>query len=326
MPLEPKKPIEELLEASAKARRAQFGSDPKMPNPMRARLHDEIARLARQDEPATRWPWLRLWWPRFIIGTAAAAFVIGAPLMWWRKQQPAGESLRLARNQPAVAAETNRLEVQSLPAPAAKSAAGAIARGSPETKSVDLVQTAPENSSDLKKFAEVAIAPPASAAFAPNKKTEATNRKQQFSQRLARQAFRTDAEAKEAANVLNTFQIEQEGDQIRVVDADGSTYTGKIEPLSKDKLEGNRAAAKPGAEAESARNQFYFRATGYNGSLRKSLIFEGNYIAIPSSQPKARDPARAKSQEPPSARIVGTAKVNGDSPVSVDAISVPQDH
>jgi hypothetical protein len=31
MPLEPKKPIEELLEASAKARRAAFGADPKMP-------------------------------------------------------------------------------------------------------------------------------------------------------------------------------------------------------------------------------------------------------------------------------------------------------
>ena len=42
MPLEPKKPIDELLEASAKARRAAFGADPKMPNPMRAQLHHEI--------------------------------------------------------------------------------------------------------------------------------------------------------------------------------------------------------------------------------------------------------------------------------------------
>jgi len=50
MPLEPKKPIDELLEASAKARRAAFGADPKMPNPMRTQLHHEISRLARKDE------------------------------------------------------------------------------------------------------------------------------------------------------------------------------------------------------------------------------------------------------------------------------------
>ncbi len=40
-----------MLEALAKARRAEFGDDPKMPNPMRARLHEEIARAgAAEDE------------------------------------------------------------------------------------------------------------------------------------------------------------------------------------------------------------------------------------------------------------------------------------
>src|SRR5437899_24843 len=34
MPPEPKNPIGELLETSATARRAEFGADPKMPNPM----------------------------------------------------------------------------------------------------------------------------------------------------------------------------------------------------------------------------------------------------------------------------------------------------
>jgi len=50
MSLEPKKPIEELLEATARARRAQFGADPTMPNPMRAQLHHEIERLSRTPE------------------------------------------------------------------------------------------------------------------------------------------------------------------------------------------------------------------------------------------------------------------------------------
>ena len=55
MPLEPKKPIDELLEASAKARRAAFGADPKMPNPMRTQLHHEISRLTQKDECESRW-------------------------------------------------------------------------------------------------------------------------------------------------------------------------------------------------------------------------------------------------------------------------------
>ena len=40
----------EILEASAKARRAAFGADPKMPNPMRTQLHHEISRLTQKDE------------------------------------------------------------------------------------------------------------------------------------------------------------------------------------------------------------------------------------------------------------------------------------
>ena len=330
MPSEPKKPIEDLLEASAKARRAQFGSDPKMPNPMRARLHDEIARLTRRDEPERRAPWLRIWWPRLSIGAAAATRVIGAPLIWWRTQQQSGHvTLSLATNQPAVARQASRLEVQTLPAPATKSAAGVVAESNTETKPVDLAQAAPENSSALRKFAEVALAPAAPSSLAQDKKTEPTNLKQQFSQTLARQAFRANAKVKLAANILNTFQIEQEGDQIRVVDADGSTYTGKIEPISRDKLKGGRAAeraAKPTNEAEAVSNQFYFRATGYNGSLKKSLVFEANYIAAATPQQKAPLAAGAKGQQPLPARIFGAAKINGEAPVSVDAISVPAEH
>src|SRR5450432_318117 len=233
MPLEPKKPIEELLEASAKARREQFGADLKMPNPMRARLHDEIVRLARSDEPETRSPWLRMWWPRLIVGAAAAALAIGGPLIWWRAQQPAGGSLRLATNQPAAAGGTNQLEDQSLPERAGSSAVSA------EPKSMDLAKTADKNLPAVEKFAEVAItpsasapmaegqpaeekdvarlsaAPPASAAFARSGKTEASNLGQQFSQSLARQAFRRNAKEKQATKVLNTFEIEQDGDQIR---------------------------------------------------------------------------------------------------------------
>ena len=99
MPNEPKKTIEELLQASAKARRAEFGSDPKMPNPMRARLHDEIARAAREEEPKPRrnWNWFAISWP---IGTVAAAVLVVAFVMSRSHElQPPSESRQSATNQ-----------------------------------------------------------------------------------------------------------------------------------------------------------------------------------------------------------------------------------
>ena len=409
MPPEPRKPIEELLEASAKARRAEFGADPKMPNPMRARLHDEIARVARKDEPETRSRWLGMWWPRIAIGAAMAALVIGAPVMWWHARQTTGDSFRLAMDRTAATKKMDSLTIPSAqPAPQVRSeldetpanstpaiaASGSLAdkiTGSGETKSLDLSKTDEENSSAMKKFADVAIAsapqapstqglaadekagsevqtpvlaeqkaaasrtnqePAAksSEAFAREtsrpviadsgllaRKQKTENFRQQFSQTSANQAFRRDVKLQQAVDVLNNFQVEQDGRQIRVVDADGSTYTGKIERLAQSDARNlskqNYAAASSGAAAakavkeagESANNEFYFRATGYNGSLKKSLVFEGNYIVTAPPQQeevKSRDAATSKDAEQMPARIVGTAKIHGEPPLRVDAVSV----
>src|SRR4051812_23502049 len=80
MPNEPRKTIEELLQASAQTRRAEFGPEPKMPNPMRARLHDEVARVASENEPKARrgWNWFAVTWP---VGTVAAAVMVVAFVM-----------------------------------------------------------------------------------------------------------------------------------------------------------------------------------------------------------------------------------------------------
>src|ERR1700704_3212627 len=106
MPPEPKKPIEELLEASARARRAEFGADPKMPNPMRAELHHEIARLARSDERESRPRSLGIVWPRFATAAALALVLVSASaIWWWREHQPAGgEIIKLAMQPPMAPA------------------------------------------------------------------------------------------------------------------------------------------------------------------------------------------------------------------------------
>src|SRR5947199_9133479 len=106
MPLEPKKPIDELLEASATARRAAFGADPKMPNPMRTQLHHEIERLARKDECESRWRAFGISWPRLMTATALALVLVSASVMWWWRehQSVAGGNMNLAIQQPAAPA------------------------------------------------------------------------------------------------------------------------------------------------------------------------------------------------------------------------------
>lgn len=159
---------------------------------------------------------------------------------------------------------------------------------------------------------------------------------QQFSQQSAVQSFRNNAQVNRSANVLNTFQVQQQGSEIRVLDADGSTYTGKIEQLPKNAelnvgitarrdaaKQTQRYAAKAARENESAAPQSYFRATGYNVSLKKTLVFEGNYAAPPAQQPATvtGDDRERSKQNRDRARIVGTVRVNGEAAVEVDAIA-----
>jgi hypothetical protein len=386
MASEPKKPIEQMLEALAKARRAQFGDDPKMPNPMRARLHEEIARTGTSDEEKvgkSRASWITMFWPRLTVAAALATLIVLIPAIWWNqshqvsgvanvalRERTAGarDALNSAAsaedtlaNAPAVSAPeptVNLADNRQINVEPAKPASEMealksstrLAQGHGVTESPNQVTegfdkkiatakiqsapaAAPAGGADLQAKSDrmAAAAPPvAQPSSAGNAAIT-----QQFSQRSALQSFRNNAQVTQAANVLNTFQVQQQGDEIRVLDADGSTYTGKIEQSTKsaeldsrvarrDAAKQTRAyAAKPAGEKESTAPQSYFRATGYNVSLKKRLVFEGNYAAPAAQQPAtatSNDRQQAESSRE-RARIVGTVRVNGEAPVEVDAIA-----
>src|SRR4030095_11790035 len=77
--------------------------------------------------------------------------------------------------------------------------------------------------------------------------------KEQFSQQSAIQSFRNNVQVSRSANVLNTFQVQQQGSEIRVVDADGSTYTGKIEQLARSAELDSRTTARRKAAKQTPR-------------------------------------------------------------------------
>ena len=389
MALEPKKPIEQMLEALAKARRAQFGDDPKMPNPMRARLHEEIARAgtAEDEKGESRPSWITMFWPRVTVAAALATLIVLIPAIWWNQSHPSAESGHVAlrdrtaaasvalnpsvpakdtlANAPAVSATEQTVKLADNSQIKVEPAAGAPASEAEASKSSTYFaqgRAATElPSHETKKFdneiasAKVQAAPAAAPPAGPDSKAKSDTMtaaappvsqassagglatKQQFSPQSAGQSFRNNAQISGAANVLNTFQVQQEGNEIRVLDADGSTYTGKIEQSAKSAELDSRIAArsdlakqklgyaaKSVSEKKSAIPESYFRATGYNVSLKRTLVFEGNYAAPPPQQQPtmaaSNDRERA-DQSRDRARIVGTVRVNGEAPVEVDAIA-----
>jgi hypothetical protein len=388
MASEPKKPIEQMLEALAKARRAEFGDDPKMPNPMRARLHEEIARAgAAEDEKVeSRGSWLTMFWPRVTVAAALATLIVLVPAIWWNQSHPlstpgnvavrdrtagaadglnpavpAGDTLAKA---PAVSvseptvnlADNGQIKVEPAATPASETEGLASSTRAVEGRgATEFANQATKGFTDKEiASAKIQAAPAAAPAAGADSKEESDTMagvappvaqpssagslgtKQQFSQQPAVQSFRNNAQVSRAANVLNTFQVQQQGSEIRVLDADGSTYTGRIEQLAKNAeldvgitarrdaaKQTRRYAAKAARENESAAPQSYFRATGYNVSLKKTLVFEGNYAAPPAQQPAtatANDRERSE-QNRDRARIVGTVRVNGEAAVEVDAIA-----
>src|SRR5262245_20937797 len=387
MASEPKKPIEQMLEALAKARRAEFGDDPKMPNPMRARLHEEIARAGTAEEESveSRPSWVTMFWPRVTVAAALATLLVLIPAIWWNqshslvqrgdvalRDRTAGASDELnpavpaqdtlakppaaSASEPTVnLADNGQIKIEPPARPASEAevskSSAHIAEGraatefpSQETKEFDKeiasakIQAAPAAAppagadSKAKSDRMVAAAPPVSQPSSAG----SVGTKQQFSQQSV-QSFRNNAQqASGTANVLNTFQVQQDGNEIRVLDADGSMYTGKIEQLAKNaelnsRMSSQRYAAKRAPknaaqvveQSESATPESYFRATGFNVSLKKRLVFEGNYAAPPAQQPtKATSNNRERTEQTSErGRIVGTVRVNGEAPVEVNAVA-----
>jgi hypothetical protein len=386
MPSEPKKPIEQMLEALAKARRAEFGDDPKMPNPMRARLHEEIARSGAADDEKieSRGSWLTMFWPRVTVAAALATFIVLVPAIWWNRSHPLAESGDLALRDrtagaanapnaavsgpdtlvkaPAVSAteptvnlaDNSQIKIEPAATPASEAEAlkssTRLAQGRAATESPNEVMkgftdkeiaaakseaapaAAPAAGADSKAKSDTmtAAAPP----VAQSSLAGSLGMTQQFAQQSGIQSFRNNAQVNRSANVLNTFQVQQQGSEIRVLDADGSTYTGKIEQLANNAeidsrittrrdaaKQTRRYAAKAARENESAVPQSYFRATGFNVSLKKTLVFEGNYAAPPAQQPATANDRERAEQSRDWARIVGTVRVNGEAPVEVDAVA-----
>jgi hypothetical protein len=185
------------------------------------------------------------------------------------------------------------------------------------------------------------------------------NASQTLSQNFYRQ--RMADEAKSGTSILDSFAFEQSGDQITVVDADGSKYSGIVQIAAVNEENGfvakqtspvaqsaRLAAAAPQRRESVATNSavvfsyanqqqvaspnFYFRVTGTNRTLNQAVVFSGNLVANTNAIVVGNTgSARAFQQVQPqviqqlpllNSRITGRVSVGGKSDIQINAVPV----
>ena len=163
--------------------------------------------------------------------------------------------------------------------------------------------------------------------------------------------FKNTITPAQAVPVLENFQVQQNGSAVRVVDADGSVYEGSLLPESAVAQNEPAPAATPAAPApvelaksiasrEEARTtqNYFFRVTGMNQTLKQNVVFGGNLVAIagvamnlPQSSGSIGglgganvqlQSAHAYQNQLPwsNARIAGTAVIAGTNHIEINAV------
>jgi hypothetical protein len=188
-----------------------------------------------------------------------------------------------------------------------------------------------------------------SFAGAASNKTQSIAVAQQFSRMDANRATALLDKAEAAKLVLDSFQVEQLRDEFRIIDSDGSVYSGSLQasasPLSTRAYDtgGTSAGAvrslgaartpaakpariSPGAteSAQPASQTYFFRVTGFNNTLNQNLVFTGRVDGWSAGTGKVQTTvSRAKlspALQSRTARISGSAVVGTNKPITIEAI------
>ena len=178
----------------------------------------------------------------------------------------------------------------------------------------------------------------------------------------ARARFGLIAQSDVEAKILNSFELEQNGNQVRITDADGSVYEGQFyfgvtesmerlaeakadaEDLKKTKLN----TAQPAQEVEAGRRggqilpaaqNVFFRATGTNRNLNQRVVINGSLLAATNSSvmPYNQNLRQSASSAAPKVlpqsiqpgrpltnqRIQGKAVIGGSNEFQINAVPAP---
>ena len=202
----------------------------------------------------------------------------------------------------------------------------------------------PESNLDASKFGVALQANTLAEAPGEVAKLEAAPPQQQsisFKNTSVTQLFRNQMPIdgqKAPAPVMAQFRVEQEGPVVRIIDNDGSVYTGSLQEadmltaakpaptLAMDTAQRKRALEAPQSRPDQIQN-FHLEATGTNRTLNQKVVFTGNLVGNQISLSSATQYQQALQQNQKLQqqlsnvlRISGKAKVGAGTDQVVEAV------
>lgn len=179
---------------------------------------------------------------------------------------------------------------------------------------------------------------------------------QAFANRAPASSYGKPAKSGDIAAVLANFQVEQTGNQLRVIDGDGSTYLGEVESQAtaqsvivaseikgrervklkqEDKLTAGRFGVTPLSEQEAGQN-FAYRVAGTNRTLNRQVVFAWNFMPLTNELAAAQIKASGRggnvwqnnlpAQQFPlllnNSSINGRAQLGGAKEIEINAVPV----
>jgi hypothetical protein len=325
---QPERPIEQQLHAVAQERRRRSGGPFELHPATRRLLQGEVARQygAGKSTPTLWLRWVQLS-PR-LVWSLGTFLVLGvAAWVTWQSSQPArlvqssaadrSQATNQLAGEASVVATASRLEKPDASAgsasPVAPAPMGSATRGVEADALKSKAAETPALLADATRERAIAVASPSSlprpnsgafkqestalAAAAPTVASALGGISNSPEAAADSQAFPfSNRVATPATNALATFTVEQNGADLKVVDADGSIYTGRVMPAGMElapeggppqprkdaAVAGARAyglSVQPPAQSQIAnQNSLNFRVVGTNRSLNQNVVFTGSFV------------------------------------------------
>jgi hypothetical protein len=375
---QPERPIEKLLRECGKGR---LPSQPLELHPADRRLlQDEVARIYSKTEQRSSWFGIRPL-PKLAWAFCALSVVGLAVLVSMRTERQPAPSSPVALNQEAITpappgnAPSPQVKTETVPPTATLADSLAAPAREPEqdktlqlqsataqqtdvSSSVAMNAAEQQLASDVVARTEFAGAAPAKApepatpaagvyryGLAPRaaalSKQDSPTTVQNFVQEHATGQAQED---RRAQAILASFQFERSGSEVRIIDEDGSVYSGTLAPpqsqvlvraARRDQPVANGAAGgfiptkKPAPTASS--DEFTFRVAGTNRTLQELISFDGTWSTLTNIAPvtqvtkdvskRTQVDGKVSPAAPSAGRISGTASIQGSNAININAIS-----
>lgn len=341
---QPNTRMEEMLKAYAEKRRQEAGPAMELHPATRQMLQTEVSRTYKH---APRASWLQrmiIFWPRLAFAGACLVITLTLVLIVLPQKKLTEMAQRTAPSESeslerlSGAADKEKADAYALrdaPAPTLSTAPV------PPTSSVDRLAKLNE-ADDLKAKSEVAAEArkdgdalmlareeaPAKRALRESFSNVGNVSRARYKQQTG--DVQLGAELQTVQPILNNFEFEQTGNRIRLLDEDGSVYSGNM--LSSDeakkrfyRVQQNAPAAQ--SAAQPIQQQGLFFAFGTNLSLKQEVSIEANILQWTNTNAlPALAPAAAGQNERGAAQniISGRARVGTNQEVLIRAVPVQQ--